>query len=110
MRTVGQKSWRSNLVGNGWEVCESDDYLRGVAQCGGAEAVDAAIAPIIYTLYKNPLAHPETDLPHIRLARTRLRINGPDVILSHSVWFRANESLREVELLWVEYTDPNEME
>jgi hypothetical protein len=98
------------LVGNGWSVSESDDYARGVAQCGGAQQVDEAIAPIIYALHRQPLAFPETEISEIRLARTRLRFNGPDVTLSHSVWFKVDETNRVVELLWVEYSRPDDMD
>lgn len=72
--------------------------------------VDDAIAPVIYALYRNPLAFPETEVANVRLARTRLRFNGPDVTLSHSVWFRAEEHKRTVILLWVEYTRPDDMD
>lgn len=97
------------MAGNGWSISETEDYERGVAQCGGAEVVDDAVAPIIYALHRNPLAFEETAYPGVRLARTRLRFNGPDITLSHAIWFRLNEVERVVELLWVEYTRPNDM-
>lgn len=103
-------NWPKNLAGNGWSISETDDYERGVAQCGGAEIVDDAIAPIIYALHRNPLAFQETSHPGVRLARTRLRFNGPDITLSHAIWFRVNEPDRTVVLLWVEYTRPDDME
>lgn len=97
------------MVGSGWSLIESENYERAVAQCGGARCVDDAIAPIIYALHRQPLAFPETDVPGVYLARTKLRFNGPDVTLSHSVWFKADEIVRTVELLWVEYTNPDDI-
>lgn len=97
------------MVGNGWSLIESEDYERAVAQCGNARSVDDAIAPIIYALHRHPLAFSKTDVPGVRLARTKIRFNGPDVTLSHSVWFKLDEATQTVELLWVEYTNPNDI-
>lgn len=90
-------------------LVEDEAYERGVAGCGGAAKVDQAIAPIIYALGKNPMGFEETDVPSVYLARTKLRINGPDVVLSHSVWFRPDPASRTVHLLWIEITDPDAM-
>ena len=77
--------------------------------CGGARKVDDILSPIIWTLSRNPMGWPHTGVKDVRVATTDLRINGPDIVLSHSLWFRADEANRLVELLWVEVTNPNEM-
>ncbi|WP_126154530.1 hypothetical protein [Paracoccus haematequi] len=92
-----------------WTIAENEDYLRGVAHCGGARSVDEAIAPIMYALARRPLGFDETEVNGVYLARTKLRINGPDFTLSHSVWFRPVEAIKTVELLWIEVTAPDAM-
>lgn len=77
--------------------------------CGGAEIVDDVLSPVIYSLYRNPLGFRETDVRGVRLAKTKLRINGPDLVMSHTLWFRADETTRVVELLYVEVSSPNNM-
>lgn len=97
------------MGGNGWEVFEGDDFTRGAANCGGLRAIEEIIAPIKYALNRNPLGFPLTTTKDVRLARTKLRFNGPDIVVSHSVWFRVDPSRKAVELLWVEVTKPDDM-
>lgn len=82
-----------------------------MAQCGGAEKVDAIIAPIIYSLHRQPESWPIADeLRNIRIAKTKIRFVGSEIILGHSVWFRVMATSFEVELLFVELTDPTELD
>lgn len=92
-----------------WTIVENEDYLLGVANCGGARSVDEAIAPIMYALARYPLGFDETEVSGVYLARTKLRINGPDFTLSHSVWFRPESATNTVELLWISVTKPEAM-
>lgn len=92
-----------------WAIVEDENYLRGVANCGGARSVDEAIAPILYALARYPMGFDETDVKGMYLARTKLRINGPDFTLSHSVWFCPDEKTKTVELRWIEITAPDAM-
>lgn len=79
-------------------------------QCGGLSVVDEVIAPIKYALSRNPSGFPSTGVAGVQIAKTKLRINGPDVVLSHAVWFRVHSQSKTVELLWVEVTAPDAME
>jgi len=94
------------LAGNGWSIVEADSFDRGVAGCGGHRVVEEAIAPIKLGLSRNPGAFLATNTPGISLAKTKLHWNGPDIILAYSVWFRIIEKNKTVELLHVEWTDP----
>lgn len=97
------------MAGSGWEIVESEDFLRAVAQCGGAEKVDEVLAPILYGLHKVPEGFPETNTAGVRIAKTHLQMNGPDIVLSHTLWFRIKAELQQVELLWVEVTRPDDL-
>lgn len=79
-------------------------------QCGGAQIVDDVLGPVIYALHRNPLGFAETGIKDVRAAKTKLRINGPDLVLLHVLWFRADASNRVVELLWVEVSRPEQMD
>jgi hypothetical protein len=98
------------LGGNGWEIKEGEDFERGVLQCGGASTVDEAIAPIMYALNRDPMGFGETSVSGVRLARTKLRINGPDIVFSHSIWFTVDEQKCDVILLWIEITRPEDID
>lgn len=78
--------------------------------CGGFQKVDEIIAPIVYTLHRDPLGYDSTGVAGVSLARTKLRFNGPEIFLSHLVWFRLDEAARQVTLLWVETASPDDME
>lgn len=93
----------------GWQIRESNDFERGVAQCGGHKFVDEIIAPIIRGLHRRPHGFQNANVSGIRFAKTKLRLNGPDVVLSHIVWFRIEEEERSVTLLWVEIAPPEDM-
>lgn len=98
------------MAGNGWQVIEADDFERGALQCGGLKQVEEVIAPIKFGLSRDPTGFQETVVSGIWIARTRLRMNGPDIILSHCVWYRIDAPKREVRLLWVEVTKPENMD
>ena len=98
------------MAGNGWSVEESEEFEHGAMQCGGMQSVDEVIAPIIYALHRNPLGFHSTGVSNVRIAKTKVRVNGPDIVLSHTVWFRADSATRTVELLWVEITKPIDMD
>jgi len=76
---------------------------------GGAKVVDAVLAPILYAVSRNPKGFPKVRDPDIYLARTALQMNGPDIVLAHSLWFQLFETDMKVELKWVETTDPEEL-
>lgn len=99
------------MGGSGWEIVETDSYKLGVAQCGGAEHVDHVLAPILYSLHRNPQSWPFVDEGRkIRIAKTDLRFDGPEIILQHSVRFRILEAENKVELLFVEITPTDDFE
>jgi hypothetical protein len=101
-----------NSGGNnaGWQVIEDDSYLRAVALCGGYEYVDQIIAPLDYHLHRKPTEfEPIPGFPNYYMAKTKLRISGADVILSHRLWFRVDEAQRKVWKLWVEPAAPEDM-
>mgnify|MGYP001546571159 CR=1 FL=1 len=94
------------MGGNGWQIVEADSFERGVASCGGHQSVEEAIAPIKLGVSSNQTKFLSTDFPDIYLAKTKLRWNGPEIVMAHSVWFRVIDASRTVELLWVEWTNP----
>lgn len=94
------------MAGNGWQVVESDSFERGALQCGGLEAIEEIIAPIKLALTINPFVFPETSTKGTRIAKTKLHFKGSDIVLAHTVWFRAESDTSTVELLWIEVTDP----
>lgn len=94
------------MAGNGWSIVEADSFDRGVAGCGGHQVVEEAIAPIKLGLNRNPRAFLATNVPSVFLAKTKLHWSGPDIIMAYSVWFRIMEETRSVELLHVEWTNP----
>lgn len=67
------------------------------------------IAPIVYALHRSPSGFQETRVVGVWLARTKLRMNGPDIVLSYSVRFRILEAERMVVLLHAEATPVSEM-
>jgi len=97
------------LAGNGWQIVETEDYERAVGVLGGAREVDTILAPILYAVSRRPTGFPLVREPDIYLARTSLQINGPDLVLAHSLWFRVVEHDRIVELKWVEQTAPDDI-
>jgi len=97
------------LVGKGWQVVEGPDFERGAMQCGGLAVIEEIIAPIKLGLSRNPEGFHSTNSPGIRIARTKLRMTGPDIQLSHCVWFRLHPEDRIVTMLWVEVTQPESM-
>lgn len=75
-------------------------------QCGGLEAIEEIVAPIKFVLTRDPFVFPETNRKGIRIAKTKLHFKGSDIVLAHTIWFRADIETSRVELLWVEVTDP----
>ena len=72
--------------------------------------MEEIIAPIKLGLSREPSGFHETIVDGIWIARTKLRMNGPDIVLSHCVWFRMVPERREVRMLWVEITGPENMD
>lgn len=97
------------MVGKGWQVAEGPDFERGALSCGGLANVEEIIAPIKLGLHRNPEGFHRTKTQGIWIARTKLRMNGPDIQLSHCVWFRLHPEDRIVTMLWVEVTQPENM-
>lgn len=99
-----------NWGGSGWQVIEEDSYERAIAQGGSYEFFDEALAPIEYALHRNPLGFPAVPgFRDVHLAKTKLRIFGPEVIPSYRLWFRVDEDRRTVHKLWVEIAPPEDM-
>lgn len=92
-----------------WNFREEETYERCVAQLGGAQKVDAAIAPLVNALSLNPRGFPFAGYKDIRLARTRLVFRGSQVIPALSILFRI-EAPNTVVLLNVEMTMPEDLE
>lgn len=99
-----------NSAGNPWQVIEGGDFERGALHCGGLSVIEEVIAPIKLGLHRHPRGFRETEVAGVWIAKTKLRINGPDVVLSHTVWFKIEEEDRTVVMLWVEISDPGEMD
>jgi hypothetical protein len=103
-------SWQSNSAGSGWTVIEEQSYEIAVAQCGTYQFFDEALAPLDYALHRNPLGFEAVQgYPDIYLARTKLRLLGPEIIPSYRLWFRVFPQKREVHKLWVEIAPPEDM-
>jgi hypothetical protein len=95
------------LLGRGWQVVEADTFALGAVQCGGFDKVEEAIAGIKHALSRDPHGfHQSRSRPDIWIARTKIVITGPDVVLSHRVLYKIDAPQRTVLLLWVEFTDP----
>jgi hypothetical protein len=92
-----------------WNFREEETFERCVAQMGGAEYMDRALAVLTNALSLNPRAFPFAGYGQIRLARTRLVFRGREVIPALSVRFYI-EPPKTVVLLHVEQTMPEEME
>lgn len=91
-------------------MVEEADYERAVAQLGGAQFVDEALAPIMNGIESNPLGFPEVPgMPGIHLARTTIAVRGLELIPALRLWFRVNEAARMVYLLYVEWAPPEDM-
>lgn len=96
------------MVGRGWQVIEGEEFALGALNCGGLQKVDEVIAGIKYALSREPHGfHQSKTRPDIWVARTKVVITGPDIVLSHRVLYRINESERSVTLLWVEFANPD---
>lgn len=97
-------------MGNGWQIGEEESYVRSVAQCGGYEVVDRALAAVTYSLHRNPTGWPLVfPKASVYLAKTKLRLILPEVIPAYLLWFRLDEPNRYVWKLWVELASPEEM-
>lgn len=68
-------------------------------QCGGFEAIEEIVAPVKFALTKNPLVFDETNRKGIRIAKTGLHCKGSEIVLAHTIWFRADIETSTVELL-----------
>lgn len=95
------------MAGSGWQIIEGEQFELGALNCGGLQKVEDAIAGIKHALSREPRGfHQSRSRPDIWVARTKLVITGPDIVLSHRVLFRIDEEERSVTLLWVEFSDP----
>lgn len=107
MTTSALRNWQSALDGNGWKIEEAPSFEAGVAACGGHQVVEEVIAPIKLGCCRNPMFFPPTRVPGVRIAKTKVRFNGPEIIMGHSVLFRVDRDRRTVVLLHVELTNPD---
>ena len=98
-----------NSGGSGWQIVESEDYERSVAQAGSHQELDVALGPVIYALYRNPTGFDSTNQPNIHIAKTKIRIFDGGFIPTYRVWFRIDSIEMIVTLLWVELSPPDDM-
>lgn len=96
-------------MGSGWEIEEADSFELGVAGCGGHHVIEEAIAPIKLGCCRNPEFFPSTGVDGIRVAKTKLRFIGSEIVMAYTVWFRVDRERRTVVLLDVRLTDPEAM-
>ncbi len=95
------------MAGSFWQIIEAESFERGVAKCGGHRVVEEAIAPVKLGISRNPQEFIKTHIPGIYLAKTRLHWQGPEIVLSYSIWFYVWDEHRIAELRWIEWTDPD---
>lgn len=99
-----------NSDGRGWAVREEHTYELAVAQCGGYQFFDEALAPLEYALHRNPEGFDLVPgFKDIYIARTKLRLLGAEIIPSYRLWFRIDQASREVHKLWVEIAPPEDI-
>lgn len=110
MTTSAQKIWQRSLGGNGWTIVEADSFSAGAAACGGFRAVEDIIAPIKLGLSRNPKQFPLTARPNIGIAKTITHWRGAEIVMGYTVWFRVIEQAQTVELLFIEVTNPDNVE
>jgi hypothetical protein len=94
---------------SGWEILEEQSYERAVAQIANHEFFDSALAPILYALNRDPTGFPVVPGIDVRLAKTKLRFVGAEIIPSYRLWFKIDHAKRRVHLLWVEISPPEDM-
>ncbi|WP_172975932.1 hypothetical protein [Sulfitobacter sp. THAF37] len=95
------------MAGNGWQISEADSFARGVGNCGGHQVIEEDIAAVKLGISRNPEGFQPTHRAGIYLAKTELHWRGPEIVPAYSIWFRVISETREVELLWVEWSDPD---
>jgi hypothetical protein len=94
----------------GWEVFEEETYRLAANQCGGAEYVDRITEPVDYTLSRNPTGFLKIPgYPNLYLAKTKLRIVGPEIIPSFRLWFRIDADRKRVFKEYIEISPPEDM-
>lgn len=98
----------SDGTSKGWEIFESEEYALSVSQCGSHQFFDEALGPIMHGLNRNPLGFEQVS-PGIYIAKTKLKISGGEIIPAYNLWFRADEAINIVCLLWVEIAPPETM-
>ena len=97
-------------MGLGWRIIEEPSYSDALEGFTDQAQIDAVLAPIDYALNRNPLGFvlmPGYD--HIRMVKTRLRINQGSVIPAMRLWFRCDEPNRIVYKLYIELSPPDDM-
>lgn|SRR5579871_4827207 len=108
----GQRNSHGNGNGppRGWQIVEEQSWDVAVANCGTHQFFDDALAPIDYALHRNPLGLPVVPgFPNLRIAKTKLRFIGGEIIPSYRIWVRLDEQNRVVYKLWVEIAPPEDM-
>ena len=94
-----------------WQIVEAHSFPVSVASLGTAEDIDCALQNVDFALYRNPLGFsivPGTRT--IRLAKTKLRISGLQVVPAYRLWFRVDIENRIVTKLYVELCPVAEMD
>lgn len=97
-----------------WIIEESCSYKEAVYNCGEATVVANGIFPIRFGLKREPYGFFKTGIlnsagQEIWLARTKLDLSGPDIVMSYTVRYVICDLRRTVTLLHVEHTNPDEM-
>ena len=92
----------------GWQVLEDQSFETALAQFQNPRGIDSALASIDLGLHRNPKEWPAVPgFPGVHLAKTKLHLDGAEIIPSYLLWFRVMEDIRQVHLLWIEINPPD---
>ncbi|AUH32726.1 hypothetical protein [Paracoccus tegillarcae] len=97
-----------------WIIEEATSYRAAVYDCGDQIVVANGTLPIRFGLKREPRGFFQTGVldstgKEIWIARTKLDLNGPEIIMSYTVRYVIDVEQRIVILLHVEHTLPEEM-
>lgn len=98
-----------------WIIEETPSYRDSAYECGDPLVVANGIFPIRFGLKREPTAFLKTGICdkaglEIWLAKTKLDLSGPEIIMSYTVRYAINYDLRIVLLLHVEVTPSEDMD
>lgn len=98
------------MAGNDWEIDESGaSFIASYEKIGEYDAAEG-LATIALGLRRRPEGFSLVPgFSKTRVAKTRLIIRDGGVVPALTLWFRCDEELHKVVLLFVEISDPDDM-